>query len=275
MGHRVAWRQLRRPCQPSNKPGPRDPTYHGRVHGSSGCRRPRRRPGGAAASTRRLPERRGRACRFFVALTFRRALLVAPTVACSSAAVGAGRRSRELHARSPFDAAPASASPPPPAHRQGPRGLRLGRGARTASHARRCASGRRTARPAGPRRRPRRRTGGLGPLDVQRFYGWSSIRRAARNVVVIFLAWGGAACSRGRRPGARRPRRPGACRRALGARGAVDRAGGVLRLPPGPTREHPQRQPPGHGWSTSPRHGSALPGSGWRGRRANARRAAP
>ena len=188
-----------------------------------------------------------------------------------------GRRRRQaiaqLHARCAVRPAP-PLSPPPSAYRQGARGLRLGRGARAAPRARRCASGRRTARPADPRRRPQRRTGRLGlPVGradaVELLPGGQPERRRHR--------LRGERAARGRRrAGSRRPRRSRARGRALGPRRALDRAGGLLRLSRGPAREHPQRQPPGRvagrrrGWGGSPR-----PGAGGAGRAANARRAAP
>ena len=237
----------------------------------SGCRTARRCPRGPLPRRRARPERVGRARRLPWARPLRRALVALAAPARRRPAPPAGDRAaaRALAVR---PAPPLS--PPPSAYRQGTRGLRLGRGARAAPHARRCASGRRTARPADPRRRPRRRTGRLGlPVGradaVELLSGGQPERRRH--------GLRGERAARGRRrAGSGRPRRPCARGRALGPRRALDRAGGLLRVSRGPAREHPQRQPPGRvagrrcGWGGSPR-----PRAGGAGRAANARRAAP
>ena len=71
---------------------------------------------------------------------------------------------------------------------------------------------------------------------------WSFYPAGSPNVVVTAFAAAGLLEAAG--PCAPpRPRSPCGRGRPLGARGALDRAGGLLRLPPGPAREHPQRQP--------------------------------
>ena len=166
-------------------------------------------------------------------------------------------------------------SPPPSADRQGARGLRLGRGAR--AHRSRGA--------AAPRARPARPASSSTP----------TARRAARlglpvgRADAVELLPGGhpqrrrrppsrpAGCSRRRASWARRPRR---------ARAVPPRAGsldelwvepeGYFAYHAGPTREHPQRQPPRRVAGPRRRRTAPRPASAsQRAVRADARRPAP
>ena len=119
-------------------------------------------------------------------------------------------------------------SPPPPAYRQGARGLRLGRGARAAARAapRARDAGLRAVQLLDADRERRTATAGATPGTCRR--AGASIRRAARTSSSPRSRRAG--CSRGPRAGSRRPRRTRARGRALGPRRALDRAGGLLRL---------------------------------------------
>ena len=156
-----------------------------------------------------------------------------------------GRRRRQaiaqLHARSPFDVRRLYRRRHP-RDRQGARGLRLGRGARAAARRTPLRLATPDCAPSAPRRRPRRRTATAGATRGTCRRAGASIRRAARTSSSPPSRRAG--CSRAPPTlGRGRPRRPRARGRALGPRRALDRARGLLRLSPGPAREHPQRQP--------------------------------